>query len=223
MARVTVNEPVAATTTVVRRRGPVLWRFVPLAFYLLAFTLVRGDLARGNVADLSLHLYFAAMGLYVGGMFFYFAFFAYRTEALRWVGIALVGPGAVLHLGAIVARGFADGHYPLANMYEYSSMLSLVAVTVFLLMTIRWPVASLGGGVALFVVVALMGIGYGLYQSPEPLVPALQSYWLKIHVSSMMASSGILVSSFVFASLYLVKDRSGSVKSWLNGSAIAAP
>ena len=67
MARVTVNESVAATTTVVRRRGPVLWRFVPLAFYLLAFTLVRGDLARGNVADLSLHLYFAAMGLYVGG------------------------------------------------------------------------------------------------------------------------------------------------------------
>src|SRR3989440_12673525 len=107
-------------------------------------------------------------------------------------------------------------------MYEYSSTLALVAVTVFLLMTIRWPVASLGGGAALFVIVALMGIGYGLYQSPEPLVPALQSYWLKIHVTSMMASSGILVSSFVFAALYLVKDRSASAKSWLNGSAIAA-
>jgi len=53
-------------------------------------------------------------------------------------------------------------------------------------------------------------------------VPALQSYWLKIHVTSMMASSGILVSSFVFAALYLVKDRSASAKSWLNGSAIAA-
>src|SRR5438445_3999029 len=107
MARVTVSEAVPATTTVARRRGPVLWRFVPVAFYLLAFTLIRGDLARGHVADLSLHLYFAAMGLYVGGMFFYFAFFAYRREALRWLGIALVGPGAVRHLGAIVTRGFA--------------------------------------------------------------------------------------------------------------------
>ncbi|TMD47115.1 MAG: c-type cytochrome biogenesis protein CcsB [Chloroflexi bacterium] len=162
------------------------------------------------------------MALYVGGMFAYFAFFAYRAEAFRWLGVALVAPGAAIHLTAIISRGFADGHYPLANMYEYSSMLALVAVTVFLLMTVRWPVASLGGGVALFVVVALMGIGYGLYQSPEPLVPALQSYWLKIHVSSMMASSGILVSSFVFAALYLVKDRSASVKSWLNGSGIAA-
>jgi cytochrome c-type biogenesis protein CcsB len=89
-------------------------------------------------------------------------------------------------------------------------------------MTVRWPVASQGGGIALFVVVALMGIGYGLYQSPEPLVPALQSYWLKIHVTSMMLSSGVLISSFVFATLYLVKDRSASLKSWLNGTTLAA-
>ena len=224
MARVTVNEPVVTVATAAERRFPQLWRLLPLAFYLLAFLLVRGDLTRlpASVADLSLHLYFAAMALYVGGMFAYFAYFSYRTEALRWLGIALVVPGAALHLSAIVTRGFADGHYPLANMYEYSSMLALVAVIAFLLMTVRWPVASLGGGVALFVVVALMGIGYGLYQSPEPLVPALQSYWLKIHVTSMMASSGILVSSFVFAALYLAKDRSANIKSWLHGTAAAA-
>ncbi|TMF81619.1 MAG: hypothetical protein E6I07_14455, partial [Chloroflexi bacterium] len=78
MARVTVREPVTATVAVAERRFPPLWRVVPLAFYLLAFALVRGDLTRlpGAVADLSLHLYFAAMVLYVGGMFFYFAFFA---------------------------------------------------------------------------------------------------------------------------------------------------
>src|SRR2546423_1597927 len=222
MARVSVKERTGTAIAVARRQPPAIWRIVPLAFYLLAFALIRGDLGRGQVADLSLHLYFAAMLLYVGAMFFFFAFFAYRTEALRWLGLALVIPGAAVHLGAIIFRGFADGHYPLANMYEYSSMLALVAVVAFLLMSVRWPVASLGGGVALFVVVALMGIGYGLYQSPEPLVPALQSYWLKIHVTSMMTSSGILVSSFVFAALYLVKDRSENVRSWLKGSAIAA-
>ncbi|HVH65388.1 MAG TPA: c-type cytochrome biogenesis protein CcsB [Candidatus Acidoferrum sp.] len=224
MARVTVNEPVVTVAAAAERRLPALWRVIPLAFYLLAFLLIRSDLTQlpGAVADLSLHLYFAAMALYVGGMFAYFAYFSYRNESLRWLGIVLVVPGAAIHLSAIVTRGFADGHYPLANMYEYSSMLALVAVVVFLLMTVRWPVASLGGGVALFVVVALMGIGYGLYQSPEPLVPALQSYWLKIHVTSMMASSGILVSSFVFAALYLVKDRSANIKSWLHGTAAAA-
>src|SRR5437870_6218705 len=199
MARVTLNDPVGTVTATGQRRLPALWRSLPPAFCLLAFSLVRGDLARlpGSVADFSLHLYFAAMLLYVGGMFFYFAFFAYRTEALRWHGVALVAPGAAIHLAAIISRGFADGHYPLAIMYEYSSMLALVAVIAFLLMTLRWPVASLGGGLALFVVVMLMGIGYGLYQSPEPLVPALQSYCLKIHAPTMMASPGILVSSIV--------------------------
>src|SRR5438270_11967710 len=213
MARVTVADQVG-TAPVAQRRAPALWRLIPLGFYLLAFTLIRGDLAGGRAADLSLHLYFAAMVMYVGGMFFYFAYFAYRHDGLRWLGIALVGPGALVHLGAIVARGFADGHYPLANMYEYSSMLALVAVTVFVLLSVRYPVASLGGGVALFVVIALMGIGSGLYHSAGPLGPALQSYWLKIHVTSMMTSSGVLVSSFVFAALYLVKDRSTYIKSW---------
>ena len=128
-------------------------------------------------------------------------------------------PGSAVHLLAVVFRGFADSHYPLANMYEYSSMLALVAVLVFLLMTVRYPVATLAGGPALFVVVALMGVGFALYQSPEPLVPALQSYWLKIHVTSMMVASGVLVSSFVFAALYLVKDRSLNARSWLHESA----
>ena len=225
MARATVTDAVATKNPEAAGRAPLTsWRLLPLAFYLLGFLLIRGDLARlpGAVADFSLHLYFAAMLLYLGAMFFYFAYFAYRRESLRWLGLMLAVPGAAVHLAAIVSRGFADGHYPLANMYEYSSMCALVAVVVFLAMTVRYPVASLGGGVALFVVVALMGVGYGLYQSPEPLVPALQSYWLKIHVSSMMASSGILVSSFVFAGLYLLKDRSASARSWLHGSAIAA-
>src|SRR5947209_6591275 len=125
MARVTVGEPVTATVAVSERRFPSLWRVVPLAFYLLAFALIRAALSRLPVAvpHLSLHLYFAALVLYVRSMFFYFAVFAYRHDALRWLGVALVALGALIHLGVIVARGFADSHYPLANMYEYSSML----------------------------------------------------------------------------------------------------
>ncbi len=225
MAEAPVAEGLAERAVAPLSRGGFgLWRAVPLTFYLLAFWLVRGDVVDlwQRPGDLSLHLYFGAMILYLGAMFFYFAYFAYRGEGLRWLGLMLVVPGVGVHLLAIIARGFADGHYPLANMYEYSSMLALVAVVVFLLMSLRYPVAALGGGLALFTAVTLMGIGFGIYQSPEPLVPALQSYWLKIHVTSMMTSSGILVSSFVFALLYLVKDRSAAPSSWLHGSAIPA-
>ena len=215
-------EPIVGTPAAAPRRLAAAWRALPLIPYVLVILLLRQDLGGASPADLSLHLYFAAMLLYLAGMLAYFVYFAYRRESLRGLGLAVVIPGLVLHLGAIVSRGIADGHYPLANMYEYSSMLSLVAVAVFLAMSLRYPVAALAGGPALFVAVILMGVGFGLYQSPEPLVPALQSYWLKIHVTSMMTASGILVSSFVFAALYLVKDRSLRPASWLGGSGVAA-
>jgi cytochrome c-type biogenesis protein CcsB len=202
-----IADSIAGTTLAPPRRWDA-WRALPLLPYALVFLLLRQDLGGALPAELSLNLYFSAMLLYLAGMLAYFIYFAYRRERFRWVGLAVVIPGVVIHFGAIVARGIADGHYPLANMYEYSSMLSLVAVTVFLLMSVRYPVAALAGGPALFVAVTLMGIGFGLYQSPEPLVPALQSYWLKIHVTSMMTASGILISSFIFAALYLVKARS---------------
>ena len=211
MARADVAEGVSTQRTLAGGRPQLSpWWFVPVIFYGLAFFLVVGDLGKLSPSDLSLHLYFDALLLYLGAMLFFFANFSYRRAVLRSLALALVVPGAVIHLLSIVIRGIADGHYPLANMYEYSSMLALVAVVAFLGLSLRYPVSSWAGGPALFVVVALMGIGYGLYQSPEPLVPALQSYWLKIHVTSMMAASGVLVSSFVFAALYLVKDRLAS-------------
>jgi len=97
MARLTVTDGVGTRTEAAARPPLMAWRLTPLAFYLLGFLLIRGDLARlpGSVADFSLHLYFAAMLLYLGGMFFYFAYFAYRREGLRWLGLVLVVPGAV--------------------------------------------------------------------------------------------------------------------------------
>jgi cytochrome c-type biogenesis protein CcsB len=199
------------------------WWVAPAGLYLIVFLLLRPSLdLTADLAILSLRLFLGALVLYAGSMVAYFAFFAYRKERLRRVALALVLPGVPLHLLSIITRGFADGHYPLGNMYEYSSMFAATAVIAYLLITARYPVAALGGGLALFAAVAIMGSGLALYQGPEPLIPALQSYWLRIHVTSMMLSSGILVSSFVFAALYLIKERSQSPRSWLAHSAAAA-
>lgn len=210
----------------VSKAGPrlILWWAVPAGIYLIVLLLLRPSLSQplADLAGLSLRLFLGALILYAASMVAYFAFFAYRKDQLRRVALALVLPGVPLHLFSIVARGFADGHYPLGNMYEYTSMFAATAVLAFLLITVRYPVAALGGGLALFAAVALMGSGLALYQGPEPLIPALQSYWLRIHVTSMMLSSGVLVSSFVFAALYLIKDRSLNPKSWLFQSGAAA-
>ena len=223
MAEVRVAERIPSTAS--RPSASNAWRLITLPFYGLALALMAGDLLNlgRNPGSLALHLYFGAMALYLGAMLFYFAYFAYRREELRRLGTALVVPGVLIHLLSVVSRGFADGHYPLANMYEYSSLLALTAVAVFLAMSIRYPAARLAGGLALFLALILMGVGYGLYQSPEPLVPALQSYWLKIHVTSMMTASGVLVSSFVFAGLYLVKERGQSAGSLFSAAATRLP
>ena len=57
----------------------------------------------------------------------------------------------------------------------------------------------------MIVTVALMGVAYMLYVPPGQLVPALHSYWLTIHVTSMATSSAILSFSFFFGMAYLAR------------------
>jgi cytochrome c-type biogenesis protein CcsB len=203
MARSQVLAPPAAGLRRIR-----LLYIVPLPAYLLVLLLVRGDLSRlpASAGDLSLHLFVGVILLYAFSMVSLCAYFAYRRAGAHWVGMALLLPAVALHLVSIGARWLAEAHYPLSNMYEYASMFSLVAIVTFLLLDRRYHVAALGAGV-LLVVVLLMGAGLMLYVSPEPLIPALQSVWLRIHVTAMMTASGILMSSFVFAVLYLARRR----------------
>ncbi len=198
---------VLASPVAVPRRMRFLY-VVPLPAYLLVLLLTRGDLGRlpASAGDLSLHLFVAVLLLYTLSMVALCAYLAYRRAGAYWIGMALLLPGVTLHLLSIGARWLAEAHYPLSNMYEYASMFSLVAIVTFLLLDRRYHVAALGAGVVL-VVVLLMGAGLMLYVSPEPLIPALQSVWLRIHVTAMMTASGILTSSFVFAVLYLVRRR----------------
>jgi cytochrome c-type biogenesis protein CcsB len=92
-------------------------------------------------------------------------------------------------------------------MYEFSSMICLIAVTTFLGLLARQPVRWLGVFVMLPVVLYLGYAGTELYVAAGPLVPALNSYWLKIHVVAAIVSSGVFLVSAVVTVLYLVKDR----------------
>lgn len=197
---------------------------LPLPAYLVVALLTQGDLSRlpSSVGDLSLHLFVGVMLLYSVSMVAFCAYFAYRQDGARWLAMALLLPAAALHVASIAARWIAQAHYPLSNMYEYASMFALVAILTFLLLDRRYHVAPLGAGVV-FVAVLLMGAGLMLYVSPEPLIPALQSYWLRIHVTAMMTASGILTSSFVFAVLYLVRVRAERAGAVVGGIAVRLP
>jgi cytochrome c-type biogenesis protein CcsB len=139
---------------------------------------------------------------------------ARRTRDRGWpvvvgqVAVGLTSAGWALHNGSVVTRGQAAHRVPWGNMYEFSSMVCLVAVTAFLyVLTRRSNLRYLGAFVMLPVVLYLGLAGTVLYVPAQPLMPALNSYWIKIHVVGAMTSSGVFMLGFVLTLLYLVKSR----------------
>lgn len=123
------------------------------------------------------------------------------------IGIGLTLAGYLAHFGSIASRGLAVHRPPWGNMYEFSSVVAFVCVTGFLLLLVRKRMRWLGVFV-LIPVVAYMGIaGEELYVSAGPLVPALQSYWIWIHVAAAIIASGTFLFGAVAATLYLLRER----------------
>ena len=129
-----------------------------------------------------------------------------RTERYGRMGVALVVLGAVLHGVSIVTRGLAAGRWPLGNMYEFTSAICLAAVVGWLLVLRRSPAARPVGLFVLLPVVILMFLaGTVLYAQAAPVMPALQSYWLVVHVTTISLSSGLLLLPGVASLLYLLR------------------
>jgi cytochrome c-type biogenesis protein CcsB len=120
--------------------------------------------------------------------------------------VVLTFVGWALHNGSVVTRGLAAHRVPWGNMYEFSSMVCLIAVTAYLYLLTRQRVRYLGGFVMLPVVLYLGLAGTVLYAPAAPLVPALNSYWIKIHVVGAMSASGIFMVGFVITALYLWRE-----------------
>ena len=123
------------------------------------------------------------------------------------LAVALTVAGWLLHLGSVASRGLAAHRAPWGNMYEFSSMIALIAVTAFLVLMLRFPVRELGVFVMLPVVAYLGVAGTVLYVPAGPLVPALHSYWIVIHVLAATSATGIFVVSAVANVLFLTRNR----------------
>jgi cytochrome c-type biogenesis protein CcsB len=130
-------------------------------------------------------------------------------EAGAWVraGVALSGVGVAAHIVAVVTRGLAVHRAPWGNMYEFVTALTCVAALFFLFVMIRYRAWSLGVFVMGAVVVALGLAETLIYTAAGQLVPALQSYWLDIHVTAMTLATGIFFVAAALGGIYLIVDR----------------
>ncbi len=121
------------------------------------------------------------------------------------VGLTVVG--WLLHLGAVVTRGAAVHRLPWGNMYEFTLALTLAAVTAFLVVLRHHRVRFLGVFVMVPVLLALGLAVLVLYVAPAPLMPALQSYWLAIHVTAAIIASGVFTVATAATVMFLLADR----------------
>ncbi|GLZ38198.1 c-type cytochrome biogenesis protein CcsB [Actinokineospora sp. NBRC 105648] len=130
-----------------------------------------------------------------------------RPERFGRMAVALTVLGALLHLSSIVLRGVATGRAPWGNMYEYGAAAMFVAVVTWLVLMRKFEVRRLGAFVLTPVVILMFLGGTALYTAAAPVQPALQSYWLVVHVSAAILSSGLFLVPGVVSLLYLVKVR----------------
>jgi cytochrome c-type biogenesis protein CcsB len=132
-----------------------------------------------------------------------------RVETWGRIGLALTVLGCALHFLGLVTRGLASDpvRVPWGNMYEFTLAGTFGVSVMYLALMKRYHLRWMGLVVTGFLVVVLMLDQLVLYQDAGPLVPALHSYWLVIHVLAAVVASGAFAVGALALTLFLVKDR----------------
>ncbi len=138
--------------------------------------------------------------------------FAAGTRPARpswWVrsALALTIAGLVAHITGILLRGISEGRVPWGNMYEFITAITCMAVIVLVAAVLRYQAYYIGLFVLVPVVFALGVAVTVIYTPAGSLVPALQSYWIAIHVTAMIVAAGLFLVGAVTTVMYLAADR----------------
>ena len=133
----------------------------------------------------------------------------------RWgkIAVFLTIVGFISQVGYFITRWIAAGHAPVSNLFEFTTFFGMCLVGAFIVIYYIYRTPLLG----LFTMpVAILVIAYASMfpRDISPLIPALQSDWLHIHVTTAALGEAILAISFAAGLIYLVKviDQSKASK-----------
>ena len=133
-----------------------------------------------------------------------------RTGTWANIGVALTWLQALLLTGAVITRGLANHRWPLGNMYEFAVFGAWAVSVGFVILNAKADVRWLGVLMSGFVLVDL-GAAIVMFidkaGQTAPLVPALRSYWLAIHVTAAVLSTAGFTLASGASIAYLVAER----------------
>ncbi|CAB4558962.1 MAG: c-type cytochrome biogenesis protein CcsB [Actinobacteria bacterium] len=185
-----------------------------------------GIVLNESLSQISLLFIFAAMAVYT------LAFLSFATHLSRLasekkkvrssatklekIGIALMILGTALHTAGVVLRGIAASRVPWANMYEFSITGALFVVFIFLVALTIKDVRLIATFVSGFVLLILGAATSVFYVEVKSLMPALQSYWLVIHVVVAVLATAFFNIAAGLSIAYLLKSAGWLEKSKRN-------
>ncbi|KAB0640766.1 c-type cytochrome biogenesis protein CcsB [Burkholderia latens] len=191
---------------------------------LLSIQIYQGDLARADSAfflkyflsSQSAILWMSA--LFVLATIFYWIGLLTRSESgsaigqkLTWVAVLMGFTGLMVRWYESYLIGADVGHIPVSNLYEVFVLFSLITALLYLYYEGHYGTRALGAFVLLVISAA---VGFLMWysvardaQQIQPLVPALQSWWMKIHVPANFIGYGSFALSAMVSVAYLMKER----------------
>ena len=185
--------------------GTTLIVLVGLSIAFLLFMAFLNVVKSGNLLN-EANLLYAALIFYAGAGALYLGFGVTGTDSYIKFASLATWAGLIANTGAVAHRWYEAGHPPFASLYEMllSFVWTLAALTLIaekrygvkVIGTVTMPVAIVG--------VVLMQL---LHSEVRPLVPALQSTWLHIHVTLAMLAYAACALSFALAMMFLIQDK----------------
>ncbi|WP_193097487.1 c-type cytochrome biogenesis protein CcsB [Burkholderia sp. Z1] len=191
---------------------------------LLSIQIYQGDLARADSAfflkyflsSQSAILWMSA--LFVLATIFYWIGLLARSQTgaaigqkLTWVAVLMGFTGLMVRWYESYLIGADVGHIPVSNLYEVFVLFSLITALLYLYYEGHYGTRALGAFVLLVISAA---VGFLMWysvardaQQIQPLVPALQSWWMKIHVPANFIGYGSFALSAMVSVAYLMKER----------------
>jgi cytochrome c-type biogenesis protein CcsB len=128
------------------------------------------------------------------------------------IAVAIAALGWLLHLAAVLTRGFAAGRVPWANMFEFGLTATLVGMGTFLGALFWKDVRYLGAYITGFSLLSLGIVTVNFYVDVVPLPPALQSAWLVIHVLVAVLATGFFAIGAGLSIMQLLRSRAAASK-----------
>jgi len=168
-------------------------------------------------------LYVLATAAYFIGLFIGSEFSNKTASAMTWSATVMGMVGLLVRWRESYLIHVDVGHIPVSNLYEVFILFSIITALLYLYYEGKSKTYNMGGFVLLVIssaVAFLLWYGFGSRGASEiqPLVPALQSYWMKIHVPANFVGYGAFALAAMLAVAYLIKDT--MVKKGRNGAII---